>query len=573
MGNCLTYKKLDYLINQRTEVELRILKPKLGGFTVISNTIIGQVNGEWIAYDNVCDHNGGTLCLDEGGETATCPIHKWTLLLNQGRYENDCPKKALTVTEDGDHLIIVKGEEQFPKVEKNDLCETKIEFHFNAHACVSLKAANISLITDPWLIESCFATGWWHSNPPSEEAIDRLINSDLIYISHNHPDHLHIPTLEKFVDKNKIFLIPNFESKSVEAILRGLGYNNLIVGDFLQEIIIEKEGLLKLIIVKSGDDRDDSSLLVYTKENVVFFGVDTNMPNKWVLPHVDILFTPFAGGASGFPSRIDNFNDNKKLEIISANKSSVLTNHVQKLVSSTNPRFVVPYAGYFTEAHRDLDVKKINVKNSPIDLIRFIENRFDDVVGINPLDTSHFSIKGEKLEMSEVYESPVFFLDDEYILENIRQFHKDDFISSLDNLTCIGNILISSKFEDSLTLVLIPSNDDFSEFGELYLIVNFSKEDRGFSIKNHNHQTNLDIVKNLRPHSKNNIEILRVRKDSLQGSLERHLPLEDLSIGFQIRMYREPNVYNFKFWDHFTNKELIGYKQLIQTKDTLASAN
>jgi hypothetical protein len=51
--------------------------------------------------------------------------------------------------------------------------------------------------------------------------------------------------------------------------------------------------------------------------------------------------------------------------------------------------------------------------------------------------------------------------------------------------------------------------------------------------------------------------LLKVRASSLVGAFNRGLPLEDLSIGFQIKMFRAPNVYNFKFWNHFTNKELV----------------
>ena len=41
------------------------------------------------------------------------------------------------------------------------------------------------------------------------------------------------------------------------------------------------------------------------------------------------------------------------------------------------------------------------------------------------------------------------------------------------------------------------------------------------------------------------------------GAFRRGLPLEDLSIGFQLKMFRVPNVYNFRFWNHFTNNEFI----------------
>ena len=35
--------------------------------------------------------------------------------------------------------------------------------------------------------------------------------------------------------------------------------------------------------------------------------------------------------------------------------------------------------------------------------------------------------------------------------------------------------------------------------------------------------------------------------------IRQGLPWEDLSIGFQCRINRKPNVYNSDFWYHFTN--------------------
>jgi hypothetical protein len=68
---------------------------------------------------------------------------------------------------------------------------------------------------------------------------------------------------------------------------------------------------------------------------------------------------------------------------------------------------------------------------------------------------------------------------------------------------------------------------------------------------------NEEIAKNIENPNNNNIEILRVRGSSFYGALKKGLPLEDLSIGFQIKMYRRPNVYNLKFWNHFTNLQYI----------------
>ncbi|QWE06608.1 Rieske 2Fe-2S domain-containing protein [Polynucleobacter sp. JS-JIR-5-A7] len=559
----ISIQKNVFLKNTKKIISYEIKKPKEESFTEHAEFFLGKVKGEWVAYDRICDHNGGNLSLDPGKKTATCPIHKWTLLLSEGVYENACPKKQLKVVDKENILCVLKEDESFPLVPCEMLYGGEIRIDFNAHASVSLVAGSISIITDPWYIGPCFATGWWHLYPPSVEAVDRLVNADLIYISHNHSDHLHIPTLEKYVSKDKCFLVPNFESKSVETILRKLGYNNLIIADFLEEVTINKDESIKLIIVKSGDDRDDSSLLVYTKENVIFFGVDTNMPNNWVLPKVDMLFTLFAGGASAFPSRIENFDLQKKIEIANANRNSVLTHYVKKLVAATMPKFVIPYAGYFTEINRDLDVKRINIKNSPDDLIQYVEATFPEVIGINPIETSRLNIFGKDLNKLEQYESPLYFLDEEYVKEEITKFSSDaeGFISK--KLLILGEKFLSASFFDKLTIVIIPSNDDFSNFENTALVVNFSQEGRGSSIIDIDKKLDSQVIDMLRKHTRNNIELLRVRQGSLQGVFEQGLPLEDLSIGFQIKMFRDPNVYNFKFWDHFTNREIIGGHALV----------
>lgn len=505
----------------------------------------------------MCDHNGGTLSIDKNKKTATCPLHKWTLNLHKAIYENSCPKIPFKVNELENHLEVERFNYEFNDRNTEELIDEKFEIDFNAHASITVKIDNIKLTSDPWFIGSCFATGWWHTNPPSEEAIKRLQESDYIYISHNHPDHLHIPSLEKYVKKNTPIIVPNFESKSVEKILSNYGFNNLIITDFLRELDIEtSKGKFRLVIVKSGDDRDDSSLLIANKYNKIFLGVDTNMPNKWMLPKVDLLFTAFAGGASGFPSRIENFSHSKKIEITESNRLSVLNNHVKKLVSVTKPKYVVPYAGYFTEASRDIEVKKINRKNSPEELITYIESEFNYIKGINPLETSHFCLYKKELTAGLVNETPSYFIDDDYINDEIIKFSGD--VCEIKDLYLhdLGKTFIASNFQDNLTVVFLPSSDDFNNLVCKGLVIDFSIANRDYKLIECENNNDEIISKIKNPH-KNNIELLYVRASSLIGAFNRGLPLEDLSIGFQIKMFRIPNVYNFKFWNHFTNIEFI----------------
>jgi len=544
------------LSNNKNSYIQVVEKPREENFVEIDDLIIGKINGSWIAYDRVCDHNGGTLNIDKNKKTATCPLHKWTLYLQEARYENSCPKIPFKVKDLENHLEIERFNYEFNDANTDELIDSKIVIDFNAHASITIEIDEVKLTSDPWFVGSCFATGWWHTNPPSEEAIKRLEDSDYIYISHNHPDHLHLPSLEKYIKKKTPIIVPNFESKSVQKILINYGYCNLIITDFLQELEIETaKGKFRLIIVKSGDDRDDSSLLIANKYNKIFLGVDTNMPNKWILPNVDLLFTAFAGGASGFPSRIENFSHSKKMEITEANRHSVLNNHVKKLVSVTKPKYVVPYAGYFTEASRDIDVKKINRKNSPEELIKYVETEFNKIKCINTLERSHLCLYKNDFFAEVVNEIPSYFVDHEYIRDEIIKFSgvvgaiRDSYLHDL------GKIFVASYFQDNLTVVFLPSSDDFNNIVSKGLVIDFSIVNRGYQLIEF--ENNNRIIDNLQNKNKNNIEILTVRASSLIGALNRGVPLEDLSIGFQTKMFRVPNVYNFKFWNHFTNIEYI----------------
>lgn len=545
------------LLNKRTEYVVEYLKPNTESFIELEDLFIGKKNGGWIAYSRVCDHNGGVLNLDENKNTATCPIHKWTLKLTEGKYENNCPKIPYKVIENKDNLSIIKFKEEFPKVITENLIDTNIEVDFNAHASITLEVDSIKLTSDPWFIGSCFATGWWHINPPSDEAIQRLKDSNFIYISHNHPDHLHIPTLEKYVRKDTQIIVPNFESKSVESLLIKNGYRNLIITDFMKELDIHTaNGKFRLIIVKSGDERDDSSLIVFTRENKIFLGVDTNMPNKWILPKVDLLFTPFASGASGFPSMIDNFSNSEKIKIIQNNRLSILNNHVKKLIAATNPKYVVPYAGYFTEAPRDDEVKKVNIKNSPDELISFVETEFSNIRGINPLTNSNISLYKDEIILGSKNELPAYFIDEEYIDEEISNFSPKNPIITDEYLQRLGDQFLKSSFCENLTIVILPSSSNFDRLASKALVINFSKSNRtSYLMECEN--SNEEIINKIAPKFLNKIELLRIRDSSMIGAFSQGLPFEDLSIGFQVKMFRAPNIYNFSFWDHFTNKEFI----------------
>jgi hypothetical protein len=48
-------------------------------------------------------------------------------------------------------------------------------------------------------------------------------------------------------------------------------------------------------------------------------------------------------------------------------------------------------------------------------------------------------------------------------------------------------------------------------------------------------------------------ERMRVRAGVLRHVLRHGQPWEEISIGFQARFFRDPDQYNFDFWNHFQN--------------------
>ena len=95
-------------------------------------------------------------------------------------------------------------------------------------------------------------------------------------------------------------------------------------------------------------------------------------------------------------------------------------------------------------------------------------------------------------------------------------------------------------------LYICLTNDSFKSLNKNYLI-NFSKNKISFSKISKFTKSFLKKDPNLKK------LVLKVRKESFLNTIYNKLPWEDLSIGFQCKILRNPNLYNVNFWHHFTN--------------------
>ena len=507
---------------------------------------------KWVV-NRVCDHAGGPLILR--GDCAVCPMHNWQLDMETLVYKNSAGtrKQCLDFIVEGKELTvesdITRLVNDFKELLEPDESNESY-FRWHNHACVEVSHAGTSLITDPWLIGSAFINGWWLKTPTREDALNALKSSDFVYISHNHPDHLNPQTLS-YLNKNTKILVPPFISRSTFKYLETLGFDNIHELEFQKVYELEKG--FQIAILKSGDFRDDSGLYIACGDKELLLTVDANYLNGHNLPeNIDYLLTSFAGGASGYPFIYDNFSDEEKSNIAKRNLGATLA-RVRQYLSITKPRFYMPYAGMFeTALVRDNYITELNRKNNYTDLKQITE-----AIGVKylkPDSTSKIMLmSGEMCEvLSDVVEVP----DPKNSLELFKRENPRLTLSEL------SEYFTESEFSGNQILQIIQTDDNFQPLEEVFTFVQFGEE---ILVK----EQNLDQII---PGKKGfNVMKMYVRYESLSHLIRNKMPWEDLTIGYQCRIIREPNIYEADFWYYFTNIYIKGIHKR-STKDCRSCA-
>jgi CMP-N-acetylneuraminate monooxygenase len=401
-----------------------------------------------------------------------------------------------------------------------------------------LEYNNFSFATDPWALGPAFSNGWWLKKKTKEDWLEKINDCDFIYISHNHPDHLHPHTLKKISKKMK-FIIPKFISGSTKVLLEDLNFKNIDEFELNHEYKC-KNNDLNLCILKSGDFREDSGLYFSIGNFTSLLNVDSNSINFNRLPNTTFYASSFGGGASGYPLMFDNYKTIEKKKIIIKNRNfhKILQ---QKNLNLIKPKYFFPYASFFEERlERDKMIKKLNKKND----IKSYEN-FCTKKKIRILDTEKndlFTFSGEDL-VSEENVKVKFYKDkntEDYLHDTKKNYNKLD-----ENY--VKNYFLLNQFKHDLLLFVSLINDDFKNSISHY-IIDFSKKKISF-IKT----SSSELYNYFRKKTSLNKLYLKIRYESFLYVIYNKLPWEDLLIGFQCKVLRTPNIYNANFWFHFTN--------------------
>ena len=112
----------------------------------------------------------------------------------------------------------------------------------------------------------------------------------------------------------------------------------------------------------------------------------------------------------------------------------------------------------------------------------------------------------------------------------------------------IQNFFINSNFQDNLTVFFELTDDNFVDTLKFF-IVDFSSAVPVITFE----EFNWEIIKSEYNSPKIRKLRIKVRKNSFDWVLKNNLPFENLSIGFQCKIDRVPDIYNVNFWNHFSN--------------------
>lgn len=506
-------------------------------------------NVEWI-ISRLCDHASGTLEPCKEKNFAECPLHGWRLDLEQLKYSNVNVNKETLDFEISDEVIIINEFDtylQLPEKLSSIQDEQDLTIRFIAHACLLFNLGNIKLITDPWLKGPCFLNSWWHKPAVCDDGLDQLLSADLVFISHNHPDHMHEETLQFLYNHRPDIpiIVPSFKSKSTEIPVKRIGFKNVYPLVFNQIFEVNDQKLY-ISILKSGDFRDDSGLYISYGKKQALITVDSSALNHYHLPiNIDLLATSFAGGASGHPWCFNHYQESDK-KTISAKRRLSVRQSVNKYIQICKPNAYMPYAGFFSEdAPRDNYIKLNNKKNSPDEIQQLLLKSFPTVTFINPTHTDLISISS-----SISATTSLIHREKETSKETITHYLSvEDLPDEEIFYNSLTNYFKHCEFTDNLCLYLIPTHSDFKH-KHLSIIVDFNKTANNIVILS-SHDT-------LSHYQSDQIQqrqlLIEVRASQLWQVIDKGKSWEELSIGFHCRIHRKPDVYNSDFWYHFTNK-------------------
>lgn len=136
-----------------------------------------------------------------------------------------------------------------------------VEGIFLGHAGFYLAHKNVRALIDPWFSVDGAFYGSWHQWPENSFVIEKfpeIFTANLLWISHEHPDHFD----EKFLctlDKKMLVVIPRFPSRRMYSRIKNIGFENIRELSHFESLEVES-GIVLTMAIETPSYTEHSSM-------------------------------------------------------------------------------------------------------------------------------------------------------------------------------------------------------------------------------------------------------------------------------------------------------------------------
>ncbi len=305
-----------------------------------------------------------------------------------------------------------------------------MSIRFINHACFTVEHDDEMIMFDPWFFGKVFNNSWSLIKETKINSLD-LTNLRYILITHEHPDHLHWPTLKAIKDSTTQevrVIVPKRNNKNIiEGILK-LGYKVAEVPSNKQFKISKN---FKITNFVSGHD---SAYVVQTKGKTILNQNDCKLSDMQVrdiknnYPVIDYYFMQFS--LAGFYANKTNVN-----ELNNAKKSHI--NMIERYKEQFDPKVTIPFASYVYFCREENSFLNDYVVN-----LEELDSSYQFVSYLDTILDNNFMVRNKK--KLELWNKNIANLQ----IDKTKEVDDEDLIQTTDKFlqTITGNSVPTTSF-------------------------------------------------------------------------------------------------------------------------------
>ena len=228
----------------------------------------------------------------------------------------------------------------------------KLETIGHATLCLYNYRNKPLLSTDPWICGSAYWRSWWLQNYPDASTINALGQSQYVYITHEHPDHFHPPSIRRLGHQPK-YITADLPKNNMVSYLRK--------NEFQADVLVPYQwyNIGDGVKILSTPIWSDDSVLVIMTPTALIYNFNDSKPPRPLLKELRALREQHRHlncivASSHSPASIVSsfFRGAQRLELWSADD---FVNHVQSLCKALDADLFLPFASNVTYLRSDTE--------------------------------------------------------------------------------------------------------------------------------------------------------------------------------------------------------------------------